>query len=154
MIQPPAPLPFWEVKGSKKFQACNHMVGSPGNSPPSLVGAFQNHFINITKDTFITLITKNSKGFKSSVPETGQGLNICLSLHKSRYHGCSCLRAPLSSILGLNCPPLSSPSCPTHLEQTPPVFVEFFIKVHKGSRIIYINTRLAVQGPVLSFDAA
>lgn len=60
----------------------------------------------------------------------------------------------LPNILCLNCPPLSSPSCPTHLEQTPPVFVQFFIKVHKGSHIIYINTRLAVQGPVLSFDAA
>ena len=29
----------------------------------------KSHFINITKDTFITHITENSKGFRTSVPE-------------------------------------------------------------------------------------
>ena len=54
-----------------KFQPSNPLIGYPGNQPPSL-GASKSHLIHITKDTFISSHhSGNSKGFRSSVPETG-----------------------------------------------------------------------------------
>ena len=43
------------------------MVHSAGHQSPTLRAS-----VNITKDTFIALLTVNSKGFRSSVPETGK----------------------------------------------------------------------------------
>ena len=43
------------------------------------------HLINITKDTFIALITGNSKGFRGSVSKIGMKINIFF-YYKSQYH--------------------------------------------------------------------
>lgn len=56
------------------FQPLISGSGPLATSPrPSVTqGLSQNHFVNIEKDTFITLITlKNSKILRSSVPEIG-----------------------------------------------------------------------------------
>lgn len=68
-IQSPGPFSSLEVRDLKlKIWASNQMVGSSGNQTPSL-SAIQCHFINKTKDTFVTLITGNSKAFKTTMPE-------------------------------------------------------------------------------------
>ena len=43
----------------------------------------KSHLINITNDTFITLNTENSKGFRNSVPETVDRDQILVSYYKS-----------------------------------------------------------------------
>ena len=71
--QSQVPLPSQEVRSGWdwKFQSSNHMVCSSGNKPLSL-GAFQNasHQHN-KRDFYGSLCLGNSKGFRSSVPETG-----------------------------------------------------------------------------------
>ena len=44
-----------------------HVVHSTGHQCPTLCVS-----VNITKDTFRALLTVNSKGFRSSVPEIGK----------------------------------------------------------------------------------
>ena len=55
-----SPLPGNQRVGLK-FQPFNHMIGFPGNQPPYL-GAAKSHLIHMTKDSFITLHLRNSKG--------------------------------------------------------------------------------------------
>ena len=61
-----------ELNLQLEFQPSNHWVGSPSNQPPSLgsLRAFQMSSINITKNTFVVLITGNVKGFRSCEPGT------------------------------------------------------------------------------------
>ena len=72
--------PPWRLGGQEwdwKLQHSNHVICSPSKHPPSLgyPGTFQKSLINIKRHPYCSHHLGNSKGFRSSVPETGQRPN-------------------------------------------------------------------------------
>ena len=58
-----------------KFQSSYHKIGSINNQAPS---CSKSNLIKIIKDTFIT---RNSRGFRSFVPETGPKINYVFLIY-------------------------------------------------------------------------
>lgn len=83
-----SPTPFLSLR-SGVFQPFNHVVGSPGkqlcsvlSKTPSLTnsGVVGKSFLWIFRYLWYSYQLGNFKGFKSSVPETGQKVNMYLLL--------------------------------------------------------------------------
>ena len=83
----------------------------------------KSHLISITNDTFITLNTENSKGFRNSVPENEKKTKYIFIILKSQHHcslshlgsifTASVSRSPPHQVFHpLPCPSGTEPDCP------------------------------------------